>query len=33
MNSEVWELYETINSSLKDDIIKCDTDTKIKEKC
>jgi transcription initiation factor TFIIIB Brf1 subunit/transcription initiation factor TFIIB len=33
MNSEVWELYETINSSLKDDIIKCDTDTNIQEKC
>jgi transcription initiation factor TFIIIB Brf1 subunit/transcription initiation factor TFIIB len=33
MNNEVWELYETINSSLKDDIIKCDTNTKIQEKC
>lgn len=31
MNSEVWELYETINSSFKDDIIKCDIDKK--EKC
>lgn len=31
MNSEVWELYETINSSFKDDIIKCDIDEK--EKC
>ena len=31
MNSEVWELYETINSSFKDDMIKCDIDEK--EKC